>query len=112
MAHFSALPQIPASPSTWSQLWGERVAAVVKQLVSRQNATDDITLDPVADNTTLTDFRIHPECVLAFMPQTAAAAAAAPTIYVPAATIGKGQAVIMHAPLGGAGQDFQYAVIG
>lgn len=108
----SFVPQVPATPGSWSSLWGERIAAVLKQLVSRENCTGDITLDPVEAFTTLTDFRIHPGCVLAFMALTSAAATAAPTIYVPTATVGKGTAVIQHAAAGGANQNFRYAVIG
>lgn len=103
-------PTIPASPASWSRLWGERVAYAIKQLVSKANCTLSLTLEPLSTSTTLTDVRVHPDCVLSFMPKTASAATAKPSIYV--TFPGKGEATIHHASAAAVDQSFRVAVLG
>lgn len=104
------VPQVPAAPDSWSRIWAERIANVIKQLVARENCAAELTLTALAASTTMTDFRIHPGCVLSFMPLTANAAAAKPFIYV--TNIGKGAATINHGISADTDQDYQVSIVG
>lgn len=104
------VPQVPAAPQQWSRMWAERVASIVKQLVSRQNSNADFTLTALATATTMTDFRLHPGCVISFMPLTANAAAAKPFIYV--TDIGKGTCIVKHGMSADTDQDYRVSIVG
>lgn len=103
-------PQIPAAPPAWSKLWGERAAYAIKLLIGKANCTTDLTLSPLATSTVMIDARLHPGCVLAFMPTTAAAATAKPSICVD--PIGKGVATVHHASAAAVDQAFRVAILG
>lgn len=101
---------IPKAPQSWERIWAERLVYAVNLLIAKANCTLDLTLDPLATVTTLTDFRIHPGCVLGFMPVTANAATAKPSIYV--TNVGKGSADINHASAAAVDQTFRVSIVG
>jgi hypothetical protein len=74
------------------------------------NATFEATLRLGEATTEIADPRIAPTSVLLWMPRTASAAAAAPTIHV--GVRGKGRAVLIHAAAAAADQDFTFLVLG
>ncbi len=96
---------IPQAPLKWERIWAERVVAALNLLIGKANCTSDLTLEPNQTSTQLNDFRIHPGVVIDFMPLTANAAAAKPSIYV--TSIGKGTAIINHASSGDVDQAFR-----
>lgn len=101
---------IPNAPQTWERMWAARLVYAVNLLISKANCTLDLTLTPSATSTTLTDFRVHPGCVLGFMPTTANAATAWPSIYV--TNVGKGTADINHASAVATDQTFRVSIVG
>lgn len=101
---------IPKAPQGWERIWAERVVYAVNLLIAKANCTLDLTLTASATSTTLTDFRIHPGCVLDFMPTTANAATARASIYV--TSVGKGTATINHASSANVDQTFRVSIVG
>ena len=101
---------IPHAPPMWSREWAERAAYAVNLLIGKANCTLDFTLTPSVTSSTLTDFRIHPGVVISFMPITANAAAAKPSIWV--SNVGKGSATIHHASSANADQSFRVSFAG
>lgn len=92
--------------------YGILVAFVNRLLLGRLNAFKDITLTASSLTTTITDSRIGVNTSLMFMPQTANAAAALSTLYVPTATMKKGSAVIQHASNVQTDRSFRVLIIG
>lgn len=101
---------IPKAPQTWDRIWAERLVYAVNLLIAKANCTVDLTLTASDTTTTMTDFRIHPGCVLGFMPTTANAATAKPSIWV--SNVGKGTATINHASSANTDQDFRVSIVG
>lgn len=101
---------IPKAPQTWDRIWAERLVYAVNLLIAKANCTVDLTLTASATTTTMTDFRIHPGCVLGFMPTTANAATAKASIWV--SNVGKGTATINHASSANTDQDFRVSIVG
>lgn len=103
-------PGIPQAPLGWSRIWAERVVSAVNLLIAKANCTVDFSLSPSVTQTVMTDTRIHPGCVLGFMPLTANAAAAKPSIYV--TSVGKGTAQINHVSSANTDQDYRVSIVG
>lgn len=101
---------IPHAPQAWDRMWAARLVYAVNLLIGKANCTLDVTLTASATTTTLTDFRIHPGCVLDFMATTANAATAKAAIWVSA--IGKGVATINHASSANTDQTFRVSIVG
>lgn len=74
------------------------------------NATIDVTLNAGSATTTLTESRLGPNTHLSFMPQTANAATAKPSLYITSRT--KGTAIINHASSAATDQTFTCLIIG
>lgn len=88
------------------------VANFNRLLIGRLNAFKDVTLTANSATTTVKDPRIGANTALLFMPQTANAAAGLSALYVPAATLSKGQAVIQHANNAQTDRTYRILIIG
>lgn len=88
------------------------VSFVNRLLIGRLNAFKDITLTANSATTTISDSRIGAMTALMFMPQTANAAAGLSALYVPQATMSKGQAVIQHANNAQTDRAYRVLIIG
>lgn len=76
------------------------------------NCALSVTLVVSATSTTIKDNRITANSVLSFMPQTADAVTALAALYIPAATMVSGSAVIMHASSSAIDQTFNVGIFG
>lgn len=94
----------------WSRIWGLRITDVVNMLVGKANCVADLTLTAGAASTTMIDARLSAFSALTFMPTTANAATAKPTIYVTDQK--KGQATINHANTADVDKSFRVAIHG
>jgi hypothetical protein len=81
-------------------------------LIGKQNVTLDFTLTPSASSSTVQDPRIGGTSAILLMPETANAAAALATTYIPPATITSQQAIIQHANNAQADRTFRLVIIG
>lgn len=86
--------------------------AINRTMAGKLNANAAVTLTANATSTTLTDPRLGPNTAILFMPQTANAAAAKASLFVPSATQTTGSAVINHASSANADQTFTLLLIG
>lgn len=78
----------------------------------KMNAVTTLTLAASVASTTITDKRLTPQSFIGLMPQTANAATALATTYVPASTMLNGTAVIQHANNAQTDRTFTLAIIG
>lgn len=78
----------------------------------RSNGVGSVTLAVSATSTTVTDQNCAAGSQIILTPQTADAAGALATTYVPAATVLNGSFVIQHANAASAGRTFNYAIAG
>lgn len=78
----------------------------------KMNAVSTVTLTANASSTTLTDSRLTVQSYIGLMPQTANAATALATTYIPASTMLKGSAVIQHANNAQTDRAFTLVIIG
>lgn len=76
----------------------QRIVDAVRQLISgRSNAVGVVTLTANAASTTVTGQNVGEDSQVVMFPNTANAAAALATTYIPQATIVRGSFVIQHA---------------
>jgi hypothetical protein len=101
---------VPDAPATYMQPWALRLVAMVNTLLRKLNGTADLTLTAGATSTTMTDARLSAVTVLSFMPTTANAASAKPSIYV--TNQKAGSAKINHASSANTDQTFRVALNG
>lgn len=86
--------------------------SIAEQAAGRSNAIGTITLAVSAASTTVTDGNCAATSGIYLMPETANAAAALATTYIPVATILNGSFVIQHANNSQADRTFLYAIHG
>lgn len=96
-----------------SQQWNERARTIVRNAMSgKLNIVETLTLTANAASTTLTDELIDEASQIVLTPETANAAAALATTYIPRANITTGQAIIVHASNAQVDKTFTYAILG
>jgi hypothetical protein len=98
----------------WDQVESEhrsKLARAINRINGGKfNATGSITLQPSQTTTTLTDSRVSATSFIDFMPKSAHAAAAKPSIFV--TNLINGAATVNHASSANTDQTFTYLVIG
>jgi hypothetical protein len=104
------VPPIPSAPPGYSQTWGKTLGNILNSVVGKTNNGTTLTLNANAGSTVLTDPRLFVNSVLAFMPQTAHAAAALTSLYV--ATQTKGTATISHPNDANTDKTYRIAILG
>lgn len=90
--------------------WFARLVTAVNALVAKANCAADLTLTASATDTDMIDNRLSAFSVLTFMPTTASAATAKPSIYVTDQR--QGFATINHASDAATDQTFRVAIHG
>lgn len=88
-------PPVPNPPMAYAVDWANRVVTSLNVAMSKVNNGAEITLTALATSTTLIDARLSAFTVLTFMPKTATAAVALPSIWVDGQK--KGECTIHHA---------------
>ncbi len=97
-------PPVPNPPPAYAVDWANRVVTSLNVAMAKVNNGREITLEALATTTTLIDARLSAFSVLTFMPKTANAAIAAPSIWVDGQK--KGEATIHHASAAATDQTF------
>lgn len=105
-----SIPAITHAPNPVTPAWLTRLATAVNTLIGKTNCAAALTLTASASSTSMLDARLSAESVLTFMPLTASAAAAWPSIYVTDRK--KGEATINHASDAASDQGFAVAIHG
>lgn len=91
----------------------KKVIRSLHELASgRSNAVGTVTLTASASSTTVIDQNCSSDSQISLTPQTADAAAALATLYIPAATVANGSFVIQHANNSQVDRTFTYGISG
>ena len=91
--------------------WVRKIADILNNVLEGKiNATGSVTLTASSATTTLTDARIGPNTVIAFMPTTSNAAAGVTALYVSART--EGSATLTHANNAQIDRTYGYSLLG
>ena len=111
---YQAVPEVGANDVEHRRKLARGINTLLK---GKMNAVTSITLQPNSATTTLTDERITSNSFIGFMPTSASAAIANPTIWVsgrkPADLVGtKGTATINHANTADTDKTFVLLIIG
>lgn len=88
------------------------VNEIIQILTGRQNNVGTFTLTPGATSTVVSFTNCAPGSSICFSPQTANAAAALATTYIPAATILRKAFTVQHANAGTGDRTFMFEVTG
>lgn len=88
------------------------VQAIVELVTGRQNSVGDVTLTPSATTTVVTFPNCSKDCRVILFPQTANAAAALATTFIPKAAILQKQFTITHASNAQIDKTFSFLCIG